>query len=913
MERSAEYCTEKDLNQTMDYAQVIFHNVAENYPPDAHIQCSYTLTKSIEPNKNDWVGLFKIGWSTTREKITYDWAPMPNDWQTGQEYKLNILFNSYYLPKDDGEFYQFCYIDRLGKMRGASTPFQFLHLTDVEFVEIDDEYEDMLMIQSKTIIQEEKLKRAIDEKEKMVEKQKELENAKDELEKQLAETSKDLTESNASIAELTSLKQELSLELNNLENQRSLLETNVGLASDKIKKLEEENARYKTMLESTEADLQEVVANNNTLSSIRDQLTAELMDVKKEKDQYKEQFLSSEQEVKALEVLLQDMRRRSEKSCELKREHEDEKKKIEKELLVARADRDYLRSNENRLEQVESQLAATQQTKSMLTEEISTLKTVQHKLSKDLENASIEKDHVNDKLLKTREQFRKKEATLQQKIIRQEHAFREKEGLLQEQLEVMRQSMNKLAKDHEKLQKNVKDTVIGGPSEALRVALDDITAKLKRRQILYDQLFKEKVELEKKLIAIEQEKTDLVQERNDYKTRLGMAAEEYKTKFLECHQLQRKLNKVDKRQPKEEETDEAVRKEASTMLQQACEGAVDKGTQSGIPAVALKDLPDKQQDRDNTFDINEVKQQLHTMEEELTKRDNKIKKYKKLYQEEKIRNEEQCSMFSNQMKDLHNRLMDETQVKEAMKKDFDRLYQEKEFMIQQLKVEVEALKAANQAANHCSNSAATQEDPIRRKPSIYVNPYAKDTTDQVYDNPYTPRPKHVVVFQPKREANKLNVNGSEEVSLLPPRNPPVTMNLPEPLEPVMTQGAKIAAMKNVIQKTTVTIDELDPVQVNLPNATPPPAAAAVAPNSSTQDDDKEDVAVEFHDAPEFPVETQIRCPECQLVFPPSIPHQYFIDHVTSHSGKQCPMCEFTCTPENSQEEFEAHVQQHFRD
>lgn len=31
----------------------------------------------------------------------------------------------YYVPNDDGEFYQFCYVTHKGEIRGASTPFQF--------------------------------------------------------------------------------------------------------------------------------------------------------------------------------------------------------------------------------------------------------------------------------------------------------------------------------------------------------------------------------------------------------------------------------------------------------------------------------------------------------------------------------------------------------------------------------------------------------------------------------------------------------------------------------------------------------------------------------------------------------------------------------------------------------------------
>lgn len=33
--------------------------------------------------------------------------------------------SDYYLPKDETEFYQFCYVDGTGQVRGASTPFCF--------------------------------------------------------------------------------------------------------------------------------------------------------------------------------------------------------------------------------------------------------------------------------------------------------------------------------------------------------------------------------------------------------------------------------------------------------------------------------------------------------------------------------------------------------------------------------------------------------------------------------------------------------------------------------------------------------------------------------------------------------------------------------------------------------------------
>lgn len=43
---------------------------------------------------------------------------------------LFYLALEYYLPRDDGEFYQLCYVDSNAQVRGASTPFCFQNPTE---------------------------------------------------------------------------------------------------------------------------------------------------------------------------------------------------------------------------------------------------------------------------------------------------------------------------------------------------------------------------------------------------------------------------------------------------------------------------------------------------------------------------------------------------------------------------------------------------------------------------------------------------------------------------------------------------------------------------------------------------------------------------------------------------------------
>lgn len=78
-------------------------------------------------------------------------------------------FTAHKLPKDDGEFYQFCYVSSANHIRGASTPFQFHRPGSDEFVEVEDEETNMLVIRSKTIFLQENLQMAQSQKQKLQE------------------------------------------------------------------------------------------------------------------------------------------------------------------------------------------------------------------------------------------------------------------------------------------------------------------------------------------------------------------------------------------------------------------------------------------------------------------------------------------------------------------------------------------------------------------------------------------------------------------------------------------------------------------------------------------------------------------------------------------------------------------------
>ena len=75
-----------------DYAQVLFHNIAETYPIDAHIECRYTITPALTPTTRDWIGLYRVGWRSSSDHVFFEWSPMPENHQPGSQSNNHILF-----------------------------------------------------------------------------------------------------------------------------------------------------------------------------------------------------------------------------------------------------------------------------------------------------------------------------------------------------------------------------------------------------------------------------------------------------------------------------------------------------------------------------------------------------------------------------------------------------------------------------------------------------------------------------------------------------------------------------------------------------------------------------------------------------------------------------------------------------
>ncbi|XP_035412293.1 tax1-binding protein 1 isoform X2 [Cygnus atratus] len=373
--------------QTSNFAHVIFQNVAKSYLPNAHLECHYTLTQFIHPHQKDWVGIFKVGWSTARDYYTFLWSPTPENYVEGSTVNCVLTFQGYYLPNDDGEFYQFCYVTHKGEIRGASTPFQFRTSSPVEeLLTMEDEgNSDMLVVTTKAGLLEFKIEKIVKEKEELLKVTSVLEKETTQLRDQVERLEKELnhekqrcdqlqTEQKANIQASETLKTEnddlkkkheeaaskvlqLEEDIMTVTQKAIAKETELDSMKDKLKKvmLEKEQLECVLKTEKDEKELykedagilkeqlrkaedqiqaskQEAVLMSKELSdavNVRDKTMADLHSARLENEKLKKQLADALAELKKITALKNEQETSNTVEQELRREVEDLKLRLQ--------------------------------------------------------------------------------------------------------------------------------------------------------------------------------------------------------------------------------------------------------------------------------------------------------------------------------------------------------------------------------------------------------------------------------------------------------------------------------------------------------------------------------------------------------------------------------------------------------
>ncbi|XP_013366068.1 PREDICTED: tax1-binding protein 1 isoform X2 [Chinchilla lanigera] len=290
--------------QTSNFAHVIFQNVAKSYLPNAHLECHYTLTSYIHPHPKDWVGIFKVGWSTARDYYTFLWSPMPEHYVEGSTVNCVLAFQGYYLPNDDGEFYQFCYVTHKGEIRGASTPFQFRASSPVEeLLTMEDEgSSDMLVVTTKAGLLELKIEKTMKEKEELLKLISVLEKETAQLREQVGRMERELNQEKERCEHLQAEQKGLIEASQNLKMENEEFKKRYSDATSKALQLEEDIVSVTHKAIEKETELDSLKDKLRKAEYEREQLECQLKTEKDEKELYKEDtFLLKEQLRKAEE------------------------------------------------------------------------------------------------------------------------------------------------------------------------------------------------------------------------------------------------------------------------------------------------------------------------------------------------------------------------------------------------------------------------------------------------------------------------------------------------------------------------------------------------------------------------------------------------------------------------------------
>ncbi|XP_074117351.1 calcium-binding and coiled-coil domain-containing protein 2 isoform X3 [Sminthopsis crassicaudata] len=267
------------------FSQIIFNNVEKFYIPGGDITCHYTLTQHFIPRRKDWIGIFRVGWKTTREYYTFMWATLPADLNSKSSLQQQVQFKAYYLPKDD-EYYQFCYVDQDGVVRGASVPFQFRPESE----------EDILVVTTQGEVEE------------IEQLNKELRQQNQELKDNCVSLQKQNSDMHAELQKTQELQKRLE----------SLTEINKTL-EQKVNVLTEENKSLKVQKGCWETELLQFKVQNQNVASENEKICVRLKTTLDHLDQLQAQISIQEKE---MEKLSQGDRDKTEQLEHLKKENE---------------------------------------------------------------------------------------------------------------------------------------------------------------------------------------------------------------------------------------------------------------------------------------------------------------------------------------------------------------------------------------------------------------------------------------------------------------------------------------------------------------------------------------------------------------------------------------------------------------
>ncbi|XP_042138616.1 calcium-binding and coiled-coil domain-containing protein 2 isoform X2 [Peromyscus maniculatus bairdii] len=310
------------LLEHCSFSQVVFNSVEKFYVPGGDVTCYYTFTQQFIPRRKDWIGIFKVGWKTTREYYTFMWVALPSDLNKESTRQLEVQFKAYYLPKDD-EHYQFCYVDQDGVVRGASIPFQFRPESE----------EDIVVVTTKGKVEE-----IEQHNEELLRENQELRDSCASLQKQHSDAQAELERKQEALEALQSTNKKLE---EDMEEQKACWETEMLRLKEHNQKISSENEKLGSRVDQLQAQLSTQEKEMEELV-LRDQdMTEQLQRLKDENSQLVLSLTEQKEQQKKLEQTVEKMKQRETTARKKQQELTEPKNKetTTEEELVREVDR----------------------------------------------------------------------------------------------------------------------------------------------------------------------------------------------------------------------------------------------------------------------------------------------------------------------------------------------------------------------------------------------------------------------------------------------------------------------------------------------------------------------------------------------------------------------------------------------
>nr|XP_055114438.1 calcium-binding and coiled-coil domain-containing protein 2 isoform X6 [Symphalangus syndactylus] len=313
------------------FSQVIFNSVEKFYIPGGDVTCHYTFTQHFIPRRKDWIGIFRVGWKTTREYYTFMWVTLPIDLNNKSAKQQEVQFKAYYLPKDD-EYYQFCYVDQDGVVRGASIPFQFR----------PENEEDILVVTTQGEVEE------IEQHNKeLCKENQELKDSCVSLQKQNSDMQAELQKKQEELETLQSINKKLELKV---KEQKDYWETELLRLKEQNQKMSSENEKMGIRVDQLQAQLSTQEKEMEKLVQGDQDKTEQLEQLKKENDHLFLSLTEQRKDQKKLEQTVEQMKHNETTAMKKQQELMDENFDLSKRLSENKMMYNALQREKERLE-----------------------------------------------------------------------------------------------------------------------------------------------------------------------------------------------------------------------------------------------------------------------------------------------------------------------------------------------------------------------------------------------------------------------------------------------------------------------------------------------------------------------------------------------------------------------------------